>query len=27
LALLTAARFLVRRRRFNKAGLQPAAHP
>ena len=27
LALLTAARFLVARKRINKAGLQPAAHP
>jgi squalene synthase HpnC len=27
LALLTAARFLVARKRLNKAGLQPAAHP
>lgn len=27
LALLTAARFLVRRKHSNKAGLQPAAHP
>jgi squalene synthase HpnC len=27
LALLTATRFLVARKRINKAGLQPAAHP